>query len=130
MVSHKLIAFLSILALISSQSSSLPSSSSTPDVINNLNELRQAELARHNKYRADHGAPPLVLSDSLNNMAQAYALTLFQAHAGIPHSAAAVNGLYGENIFWSWGSSSYNFPADGPSGNWYSEIKDYNFVTG
>lgn len=42
-----------------------------------VNQLRQAELDRHNELRAQHGCPPLVLDNSLNNAAQAYAKRLY-----------------------------------------------------
>lgn len=37
-----------------------------------INQLRQAELTKHNQLRAKHGCPPLVLDSTLNNAAQAY----------------------------------------------------------
>ena len=60
-----------------------------------LKTFRQAELDRHNQYRAKHGSPLIKLSDSLNQAAQAYADQLKRQAKGINHSPQAKSGKYG-----------------------------------
>lgn len=129
MVNRQFIAFLSLLALVSSQSAPLLATSTGEETTFNKDELRKAELDKHNAFRKLHGVPPLLLSDSLNAIAQTFSDTLFNSHT-MAHSAAAINGEYGENLFKSRGSPTYYFPAEGISGSWYSEIKNYNFSSG
>ena len=46
----------------------------------NLNQLREEILYAHNAYRALHCAPSLVLDETLNQEAQAYAETMARSH--------------------------------------------------
>lgn len=94
----------------------------------NLTSLRTAELAKHNFYRAKHRSPALVLNNTLNNYAQTYANYL-SANKKFLHSEAAKNGLYGENLFWAWGSPTYTYPNAGATESWYAEVKYYNYKT-
>lgn len=92
--------------------------------------FKTAELKIHNDKRALHGCPPLVLNETLNAAAQAYAQSLATSHT-FTHSPAARNGLYGENLYWAWWSSSSATYNNGTaSTNWYSEVTNYNFATG
>jgi glioma pathogenesis-related protein 2 len=88
-----------------------------------LAAFRAAALKQHNLYRAKHGAPPLVLSAQLNDMAQHYAEQLARTNR-LVHSG---NKSYGENLY-AFGSSGQARPrAEAVVDRWYSEIKDYNF---
>lgn len=60
-----------------------------------LRSFRQAELAKHNEYRAMHGTSGVSLSEKLNEAAQAYAEKLAAAKSGLKHSPEAKNGTYG-----------------------------------
>jgi len=86
------------------------------------NAFLQAALKAHNEYRANHGVSPLVLSQELCKVAQAWANKI-AADDQMQHSD---NG-YGENIHWSSG-----IVTDGkaPVEHWYSEVKDFDFRNG
>jgi len=57
-------------------------------------DYRKDALTLHNKYRANHHAPPLVLSERLNKYAQSWAQSMADANL-LDHS----DGNYGENIY-------------------------------
>lgn len=129
MLGNKTVTFILLLVLACSQASLLPATSSDTDSFSNLEAFRKAELARHNDKRKLHGVPPLTLNNSLNDLAQEYSKKLLSTNT-LTHSASAKNGSYGENIFKTWSSRKYNFPPEGPSGSWYSEVNNYDFSTG
>lgn len=84
--------------------------------------LTQAEkeqlLAAHNHYRSEVGIPPLLWSDQVASVAQAYADKLAREHADPPgHS----NGEYGENLFWGTGTYSPDACVD----SWGAEKSRY-----
>ncbi|CAD7077045.1 unnamed protein product [Hermetia illucens] len=77
-------------------------------------------LAEHNRIRAIHGAPPLVLDRNLSDFAEEWAKVLLQKNT-MEHREGH---NYGENIYMASGKD-----VDGtiPVQAWYKEIKDYNF---
>jgi len=82
-------------------------------------------LNSHNKYRARHGAKPLVLDNQLSKLAQDYAEQLANS-CSFQHSGDA---LYGENLYWAW-SSDPNFALQGHEAvdSWYDEcLVSYNY---
>jgi glioma pathogenesis-related protein 2 len=82
----------------------------------NLTTFRQEALDTHNQLRAKHGAPPMKLSNALNQKAQRWAQNL--ARLGkLQHSGP------GENLYWSTADASGNAVVQ----NWYDEVKDYNY---
>ncbi|UJR08502.1 hypothetical protein I4U23_012768 [Adineta vaga] len=89
-----------------------------------LNDLLQT----HNYYRALHTAPPLVVSQRLNLIAQKYAehlaATLKFEHSGNKLGDESI----GENLFMQWISEG-KVPVSGREAakNWYNEIQLYNF---
>ena len=79
----------------------------------------QDMVAAHNKFRAEHGSPPLTLDERVSGVAQDYANRL--ASSGIlEHSG----GPYGENLYMAEGMEVTGATA---VEDWYAEIKDYNF---
>lgn len=85
----------------------------------NLANLRKNELLLHNAKRKLHGSSPLVINETLNNIAQSYADELAKKKV-FSHSKPAATGKYGENLFKAWGSPSYNYPNAGATSSWYS----------
>ncbi len=87
-----------------------------------LNTLRKDAMTATNTYRAKHGAPALVESASLNDIAQKYSETLL-ATGKFTHS----QNNYGENLYYSMGMTIVGkLPID----SWYNEVKYYNFEKG
>jgi len=82
-------------------------------------QFAQELLDAQNVYRANHGSPPLVLNDELNEGAQKWAEHLAQIRT-LQHTS---DKSVGENLAWCSTSMSPQAAAD----NWYNEIKDYNF---
>ncbi|CAF1465027.1 unnamed protein product [Rotaria sordida] len=85
-------------------------------------------LKLHNHYRARHCAPPLVLSQQLNQIAQSYAEHL-AATSTFEHSGNQLGSeQLGENLFMQW--ISFGRPtASGREAmqSWYNEIGMYDF---
>ncbi|KAM9440837.1 GLI pathogenesis-related 2 isoform 1-T2 [Clarias gariepinus] len=79
-------------------------------------------LQAHNKYRRNHGAPPLTMDPNLNHSAQAWADNLLSIRT-LKHS----NANTGENLYYTYNSSPQRLAGDKPVENWYNEIKNYNF---
>uniref|UniRef100_A0A914UJL3 SCP domain-containing protein n=1 Tax=Plectus sambesii TaxID=2011161 RepID=A0A914UJL3_9BILA len=77
-------------------------------------------LKMHNDYRALHGAPSLVLDDSLNAYAQEWAQHL--AAIGTLQHRPAQSRKCGENIF-----CGMNIPPEEAVKSWYNEYPNYNF---
>ncbi|KAM0790949.1 hypothetical protein ACM66B_004254 [Microbotryomycetes sp. NB124-2] len=98
-------------ATTTTSSSSSSGSGATPDALN------QAALARHNTFRAKHGARPLVYDPVLAQAAQTWA-----NKCKWEHSRGAV-GPYGENLAATSGYESSII--DGIAG-WEAEAPDYN----
>jgi uncharacterized protein YkwD len=88
-----------------------------------LAAFRAAALEQHNRYRARHGVPPLVLSTQLNDAAQHYAEQLARTHR-LVHSG---NEHYGENLFASQSSDQALPRPEVVVDHWYNEIQNYNF---
>ena len=85
--------------------------------------FRAAALKQHNIYRAKHGAPPLILSSQLNDLAQQHAEQLARTNR-LVHSG---NTRYGENLY-AFGSSSQALPRpEAAVDRWYGEKQSYNF---
>jgi len=82
-------------------------------------DFLKSALKAHNEYRKKHHAPPIVLSDDLCQVAQAWADKI-AANDKMEHSE---NG-FGENIYWSSGDAT---EGKVPVEHWYSEVKDYKF---
>ena len=74
-------------------------------------------LERHNYYSAQVGVPPLVWSDQLTEYAQKWA-----NHLSKSCDLVNSNSPYGENIYWTSGSSTPTEVVD----TWASEEKYYN----
>jgi uncharacterized protein YkwD len=95
-----------------------------------LEQLRRAELKKLNQYRSMHGVPPVTLDNSLNTIAQKYAVKLNDKVFILSHSPEARLGKYGENLYVKM-STQYISYADGmATTSWYNEIAYYNFATG
>ncbi len=79
--------------------------------------------AAHNAVRqaASSSIPDLVWDETLAGVAQDYADTLASRGCELEHS----DSPYGENIYWTSGSSS----ADGVVQGWASEQSDYDYAT-
>jgi hypothetical protein len=80
-------------------------------------------LDAHNRFRADHCAPPLEWSDKLAAAAQDWANQLRDAGCAFEHSQSS----YGENL--AGGSTGYLPPEDAVA-MWYREIDGYDFGGG
>lgn len=83
------------------------------------NDFIEKCLQEHNRFRAKHHSPALVIDRELCKIAQAWANTIAQKDR-MYHSTYG----YGENIYWC---SHANKSGDVPVKLWYSEIKDYNW---
>ena len=101
----------------------------------NLERFQKDGLKRHNYYRKYHNAPPMELTQKLNEYAQKYAETL-AAKDIMQHSTHdAREKIYGdwtgENLYYFW-SSDKNITLNGAAAvdSWYDEIKDYDFKKG
>lgn len=100
-------------------------------MIEQLDQLREAELAVLNLYRSLHGVPALILNESLNNASQTHAEYLYEAQEQpLNNSEGAQNGEYGENIFWNLGIPDFTYEAGSATSDWYNENVDYNYGTG
>lgn len=82
----------------------------------------QDMLATHNQYRAQHGAPNVVLDPAASASAQKWADNLARTEDFV-HSKGSGNG---ENLAAIWGERHTGFSA---TKAWYDEIKDYDFDT-
>jgi len=80
-------------------------------------------LEAHNKYRKQHGAPPLTLSKSLCDFATEWAKHL----AGRGTMQHRSNNKFGENLYAKWGSGQLVVKGGDAVDSWYDEIKLYNF---
>lgn len=80
------------------------------------NDFIELSLQEHNKYRARHHAPALVINRELCKIAQAWANTNAKEDR-MYHSEFG----FGENLFWS----NVDYNGDKSVQRWYSEIKDY-----
>jgi uncharacterized protein YkwD len=89
--------------------------------------FRTDMLDRINAYRAQHGAPPLVLDDELISYAKERA-ALMSTQERLSHGHAGLKSEYGENASWQ-ASSQGTVPASaaGAVDSWYSENANYNF---
>ncbi|KAH8271718.1 hypothetical protein KR044_001672, partial [Drosophila immigrans] len=83
-------------------------------------QFEQEVLNAHNKYRAIHRAPPLVLNAELSKLASQWARHLLATNR-MEHRP---NNKYGENIYWASGGNRNGVDA---VKSWYNEIKQYNF---
>ena len=86
-----------------------------------LAAFRAGALQQHNRYRAKHGAPPLVLSMQLNEVAQQHAEQLARTNQFL-HSGQED---YGENLYAS--SDSTPPRPEAVVDSWYNEIHRYDF---
>jgi uncharacterized protein YkwD len=97
-------------------------------------KLQLMELAEHNYLRSLHNAPPLILNEELNEMAQKYAETIAKKNVLQHSSHRELKGKkgewVGENLFYSSSSGQLEYPGGDMSKAWYDEIHDYNFKTG
>lgn len=86
----------------------------------NLQTFRQQALDAHNDYRQKHGAPPLVMDERLNNLAQNWANRM-AATGQFQHRP---NNKFGENLAYY-----ENVKVDGrtPVQGWYDEIEFYDY---
>ena len=78
----------------------------------------------HNEYRAKHSAPPLIINEEINKIAQQYAEHLASIDT-MAHSTNHLNGeRLGENLYWYCGTQ-----IDGAemTTSWYDEIAEYDF---
>ena len=84
----------------------------------------ESALNMHNKYRAQHGAEPLTVSEDLNKIAQNYANHIAKKNQMVHSNNSYKGESLGENIYWCSG-----MPIEGAAmtTSWYDEIKDYNF---
>lgn len=86
--------------------------------------VAQQWVDAHNRFRANHCAPPLVWSSELAKVAQKWADTLKSKGCMFGHSPGA---KYGENL--AAGTSGALDP-ESTVAMWYDEVKKYNFKTG
>ncbi|MFD3747948.1 CAP family protein [Nocardia sp. NPDC058633] len=86
--------------------------------------ISQEMLTAHNKYRARHSAPPLVLDATISTWAQEWADHL----ARTDQFAHRTQNKYGENLYMSWVSDpSRQLGGETVVQAWYNEIRDYDF---
>ena len=100
----------------------------------NLKRMRELELEEHNRLRSLHGAPPLILNNELNQMAQNYAQVLAQKDV-LEHSknrslSGKPGAWVGENLYYYSAYPVCEYKCGSMSRSWYDEIKDYDFNTG
>lgn len=92
-----------------------------------MNVIIKNTLDTHNLFRTKHKAPPLVVDNEINKIAQSFANTLAET-GKMYHSTSAYLGLkLGENIYKCWGCQ--------PNGkdfttSWYNEVSKYDFAKG
>ena len=91
-----------------------------------LNTIRQAELSKHNSYRAMHGASPVTLNSQLSIQAQSWAEHLYLTDSFF-HSNH--QSQYGENLYKKMAYPSLNYQSQA-SDSWYSENVNYDYTTG
>ncbi|KAB0800348.1 hypothetical protein PPYR_06088 [Photinus pyralis] len=88
--------------------------------------LNIAVLNAHNRYRAQHGVPPLTLDSRLNNFAQDWANHLAETDT-FSHRP---NNPYGENLFWSSVYKQTNQDIALTAVEvWYNESQKYDYNT-
>ena len=109
----------------------------------------EAMLEAHNRWRAEHQAPPLAWSSELARYAQAWAETLVRRHPGEllhsddgtgtrPEAKELGYGGWGENLYWGsavrWTDgrteAKRDLPAEHVVDSWGSEVEWYDFVSG
>ena len=100
----------------------------------NLKRMRELELEEHNRLRSLHGAPPLILNNELNQMAQNYAQVLAQKDV-LEHSknrslSGKPGAWVGENLYYYSAYPVCEYKCGSMSRSWYDEIKDYDFQNG
>lgn len=85
-------------------------------------------LRLHNHHRARHCAPPLVISERLNQIAQKYAVYLAKTST-FEHSGNKLNDEpLGENLYMKWISHGpVDVRAADAIKSWYDEISMHNF---
>ncbi len=97
-------------------------------------KMQELELMEHNYLRSLHNAPPLILNEDLNEMAQNYAKELAKKkrmeHSKTRNLKGKEGEWVGENLFSQISSGIVSYTSGDMSKGWYSEIKDYNFKTG
>ncbi|MDH6124728.1 hypothetical protein P3T39_001673 [Kitasatospora sp. GP82] len=114
---------LSVVALLPAVAA--PAHAVSADSAADLQTFRAEALGAHNTYRMRHGVPRLALSDRLNAYAQEWADKL-AAKDEFKHRP---DGLYGENLYYAWNSSSsFSVSGDAPVKSWYDGVKDYNGI--
>jgi pathogenesis-related protein 1 len=86
--------------------------------------IAQRWLDAHNRFRAQHCAPPLSWSNKLAEVAQKWANELQKKGCAFGHSPG---GTYGENL--AAGTSGALDP-ESTVLMWYDEVKKYNFAKG
>ena len=93
--------------------------------VSGCDEACQKEcIDTHNKYRANHGAPPLTFDQTLADQAQAHADKV-AADGRFRHSDWAA-GKGGECISAGWNKPSWTIAVK----DWHDEEKDYDYNTG
>lgn len=100
------------------------------NIVAQLEQLRRAELKKLNQYRSKHGVPPVTLDNSLNTIAQKYAVKLNHKVFTLSHSPKARSGKYGENLYMKMSTKSISYADGMATTSWYDEIAYYNFATG
>lgn len=80
-----------------------------------------------NQFRAKHGAPSVQLDPELVEYAKSRA-ALVSTEPHLKHGHAGLRDGLGENLSWQASSAPGVGPATGATGNWYGEIKDYDFT--
>lgn len=70
-----------------------------------------------------------MINTTLNTIAQNYSEYLGTVVLNLLHSDPAKKGLYGENLYWSWGYPGLTYPPGEASNSWYSEQSNYNYDT-
>ncbi|XP_037049582.1 Golgi-associated plant pathogenesis-related protein 1-like [Bradysia coprophila] len=87
-------------------------------------DFRSDALNLHNKYRAEHHAPPLKLKDELNKYAQKHAQKMSSGKNKFKHSY----GKYGENIYMDPNTKITDSQAAIDATNkWYDEKSQYSY---
>ena len=85
----------------------------------------QACLDEHNRYRKQHGCPPLKIRPDLNKSAQAYANKLLRTKTFQHSDDDDVNG---ENLYYhATNAKDYTVTAAMVIAEWYNEIKFFNY---
>jgi hypothetical protein len=100
------------------------SDAATPPAPLDVTAFREAILAQHNRYRALHGVPPLVLSPPLHATAQHHAAQLARTNRLVHSHQLQV----GENLALFRSSRHEPPPPAAVVERWYREIKNYHFT--